>query len=218
MVRTWFSCLLWSVTVGLQATGSNENILIRQAKESDYVAITDIYAYYVCESISTFELVPPSVEEISRRMESGKAQGLPCFVCETTAGAIVGYAYVRPHNTRAAYDCTVDLGIYLRHGEGETAWTGKGLGRRLLGELFTFLRAVQLPRSHESGRSGQRFLQVMALRSRFHEPDGEYESAPRGFYTSVGFRYVGTCTKVGYKFGRWADVDYYQIGLDEVRD
>lgn len=161
--------------------------LIRFARPADAAAIAEIYAPYVATPIS-FELVPPSAEEIGRRIAK-VMPALPWLVYER-AGRVDGYAYAGPHAERAAYRWGVDAAIYVRQGAARG-----GLGRALYAELFDLV-------------ARQGYVQAFAG---ITLPN----AASVGLHESFGFRPVGIYRNVGFKLGRWHDVGWWQKPLAE---
>src|SRR5689334_9293573 len=104
----------------------------RLATIDDAAAIAQIYRPYVESTVISFEVAPPDVDEITRRMTSILAR-LPWLVCERD-GSIVGYAYGSPHRERAAYQWSVDTTVYVRADSHRT-----GVGRELYGRLMPLL-------------------------------------------------------------------------------
>jgi L-amino acid N-acyltransferase YncA len=74
---------------------------IRIAVESDAPAIRGIYAPFVERTAISFELEPPSIEEMARRISS-TLPTYPYLVAERD-GQVVGYAYASQHRAREAY-------------------------------------------------------------------------------------------------------------------
>lgn len=94
------------------ATGAIEKgMLIRDVARPDFAAIAPIYAHYVLHSAATFELTPPSEEEMAQRAEGVARLGLPFLVAEDD-GEILGYAYAAPYRPRPAYRFTVEESVY----------------------------------------------------------------------------------------------------------
>lgn len=108
-----------------------DNIRIATTEDADRIA--EIYAPYVIKTPFTFEYTPPSAEEMRRRMEEIQ-QKYPWLVYEEN-GEILGYAYGGPDHTRDAYRWTVEDSVYV----AEEA-TGRGIGKKLLGELLKLLQ------------------------------------------------------------------------------
>src|SRR5262249_59355590 len=86
---------------------------IRLATPDDAEQVRAIYAPY-CETPISFELEPPTVEEMRGRM--AKVLGrYPWLVCEQ-GGEVLGYVYATQHRERAAYRWSVDTTVYVRQG------------------------------------------------------------------------------------------------------
>src|SRR6516162_10212469 len=108
----------------------NSNIEIRAADNSDIPAITGIYAHHVLHGTGSFEIEPPSLEEMGRRMFDVTGRGLPYFVA-VSGDTVVGYAYAAMYRTRVAYRFTLEDSVYI-HPE----YMGRGVGGALLSELI----------------------------------------------------------------------------------
>ena len=76
--------------------------IIREANLCDAPRLADIYNYYITQTTVTFETEAITAEEMQHRIAEVKEQGLPYLVCECS-GKIVGYSYVHPWRTRAAF-------------------------------------------------------------------------------------------------------------------
>lgn len=75
--------------------------IIRLAKDSDAQQILKIYDPFVEQTIVSFEVVTPTVAEMSKRIVNTLAQ-FPWLVC-VSDNRVLGYAYASTHRTRAAY-------------------------------------------------------------------------------------------------------------------
>ena len=160
---------------------------IRVATPDDAPAVADIYAPIVAGTVISFELEPPSAQEMRQRIES-TLQRLPWLVGEDDAGRVSGYVYAGRHKERAAYQWAVDVTCYVREdvrGQG----VGKALYKRLFDELVTLgycqaFAGIALP-----------------------------NAASVGLHESVGFEALGVYRKVGFKCGAWRDVGWWQREL-----
>ncbi len=85
--------------------------LIRCATPGDADGIQAIYAPIVRDTVISFEYVPPTIEEMRRRIEATTAR-YPYLVLDCE-GLVAGYAYAATFNERAAYDWSVSTSIYL---------------------------------------------------------------------------------------------------------
>src|SRR5690349_11353667 len=105
---------------------------IRLARAEDAQAIQDIYAPIVSHTPISFETIPPSIDEIQRRIKHTLMK-FPWLVYED-ADRLSGYAYASQHRTRAAYQWAVDVSVYVHEQSRH-----QGVGRRLYTALFQLL-------------------------------------------------------------------------------
>lgn len=159
---------------------------IRLANSGDASGIHAIYAPVVRDTPISFELEPPTVEEISDRVRSTLTH-YPWLVC-TMGDQLKGYAYAGSHSGRAAYRWSVNVSVYVAADVRRL-----GVGRALYEALFAILRI-------------QGFWGAFAGIT-LPNP------ASVGLHESLGFRTVGAFERVGYKLGQWHDVGYWQLTL-----
>jgi len=163
---------------------------IRPTTAADLPAITGIYEHAVLYGTATFELIPPDLAEMTRRLATLMEGGYPYFVA-TLDGRVVGYAYAGAYRPRPAYRFTVENSVYL-----EPAIHRRGIGLQLLQRLIV-----------ESEARGYR--QMIAV-------IGDSANAGSiGVHTKCGFDMIGTHPNVGFKFGRWLDTVMMQLALGE---
>lgn len=159
------------------------NTTIRRARPSDAESIANIYTPIVEQTAISFELHAPSEEQIAKRIES-TLRHHEWLVADTARG-LAGYAYASAHRPREAYDRSVETSAYV-HSEHR----GQGLGRALYEALFVSLAS----RSFHNAFAG------IALPN----------DASTALHKAVGFEHIGTFKEVGYKFGRFHDVSWWQ--------
>ncbi|MGH8783037.1 N-acetyltransferase family protein [Paraburkholderia sp.] len=163
-------------------------VAIRDALDTDVDAIRAIYAHHVLHNLATFEEVPPSIDEMRRRMHAIVEQGLPYLVASID-GQVAGYCYASPYRPRSAYRYSIEDSVYL-----DPQWHGQGVGRALL---------VALIERCERGPWRQMIAVVADSGS----------AASITLHERLGFRRVGTLTAAGLKFGRWVDTELMQRPL-----
>jgi phosphinothricin acetyltransferase len=159
--------------------------MIRDAREEDSQSISAIYNYYVLNTSITFEETPISAEIIKERILATRADGLPWIVIENEKGDVTGYAYASKWKGRCAYKYSVEITVYLHPDQG-----GKGLGTKLYEKLFALLK--------EKG---------------FHVVIGGItlpNPASIALHEKFGLTKAGHFKEVGFKFGKWTDVGYWQ--------
>jgi phosphinothricin acetyltransferase len=166
-------------------------LVIRDATPADMVEVQAIYAFYVTRTAASFEEVPPSVEEMQRRLAKTHERGLPYLVAEVD-GEIVGYTYAGPWRFRSAYRYTIEDSIYVA-----PSVTRRGVGSALLGALVERCTAL-----------GYRQMIGVIGDSANH--------GSIGLHRRLGFRQEGVLRGVGLKFGRWVDAVIMHRPLGEA--
>ncbi len=162
---------------------------IRFAEPGDAAAILAIYAPYVESTAISFELEPPSVEEMAARMAKISSQ-YPWLVCEVDS-RVAGYVYACPHRERAAYRWSVDVTVYV-----DAAYRRRGIGRA----LYTSLLALVELQGYAKAFAGITLPNPGSV----------------GVHEAVGFVPLAVYPKVGYKLGHWRDVGWWQLDLRNV--
>jgi L-amino acid N-acyltransferase YncA len=163
---------------------------VRPSRDADLPVIAAIYAHHVRQGLASFELEPPSPEEMARRRAEVVARGLPYLVAEAE-GRVVGYAYAGPYRTRPAYRYTVEDSIYV-----EPDQVGRGIGRLLLPAVI-------------DACEGAGYRQMVAVIG------DSGNAASIRLHEAFGFRRVGLLPAVGFKLGRWVDSVLMQRPLGE---
>jgi L-amino acid N-acyltransferase YncA len=169
-------------------SGRAAGIGVRAATAADAESIAAIYAPVVAGTAISFEEAPPGPDEISRRMLGHPR--LPWLIADD-AGLVAGYAYASAHRQRPAYRWSADCSVYL-----DPRYRGRGLGRLLYEHLFPEMRD----------------LGYVSLFAGIALPN----AASVGLHEAMGFRPVGVFSDVGYKFGSWRDVGWWQLRLRDV--
>jgi phosphinothricin acetyltransferase len=164
--------------------------VIRPAREADLPAIAGIYADAVRHGTASYELEPPSLEEMLKRFRALAEGGFPYIVAELD-GAVAGYAYAGPFRPRPAYRFVVEDSVYIAPDA-----KGRGLGRALLLRLIA-----------EATMLG--FRQMIAVIG-----DGSPDSASVKLHEALGFRHSGGLEGSGYKHGRWLDTTFMQLAMN----
>ena len=160
---------------------------LRSATPDDADAIAAIYGPIVANTTISFELEPPTVEEMRSRIVATLPR-LPWLVSVDDAGRVDGYVYAGRHRERAAYQWSVDTTAYVREDS-----RGQGVGRRLYEELFRRL----VEHGYYQAFAG------IALPN----------AASVGLHEALGFQPLGVYRKVGFKKGAWRDVGWWQKEL-----
>ncbi len=162
--------------------------LLRPARADDAGAVAAIYAPIVRDTPISFEIDPPSLEEMRRRIET-TSDVHPWLVC-AEGEAVLGYAYASRHRERAAYRWSVDVSVYI-----DAAQRGRGAGAGLYHGLLEILRLQGFHRAYAG----------ITLPN----------PASVGLHESAGFTQLGVYQSVGFKCGAWHDVGWWERSLAE---
>ena len=161
---------------------------VRLATAFDAAAIRAIYAPLVETTTISFEHTPPSEEEMAGRIRA-TLDRYPWLVAEDK-GCVIGYAYAGPHRSRAAYQWSCEVSVYI-HADARR----QGIAKTLYTMLFDALR----------------FLGCVNAYAGITQPN-----APSvAFHEALGFEPVGVYRRVGFKHDAWHDVSWWQRPLRE---
>jgi L-amino acid N-acyltransferase YncA len=161
-------------------------MIVRDAGAADAPACAAIYAPYVHDTATTFEVDAPSEAQMAQRIVA--AQQTHAWLVVGDAGAVIGYAYGTTFKARAAYRFSCEVSVYLEIGRRRT-----GAGRALYEALFARL----------AERGFRTVVAGMTLPN----------DASVGLHAALGFETVGTYRRIGWKHGTWHDVAWMQRAL-----
>ena len=161
-------------------------ITIRHAVAADLPFIAAVMNHYIATSTCTFHIEPRTREDYAAWFRD-RTDAHPVTVAEVT-GARAGFAYLSPWRPREAYRRSVEGSVYV-HPERHR----RGIGRALLADLIERARSL-----------GYRTLIGGACTE---------AEASLALQSALGFGTVGVLKDVGYKFGRWLDVEHTQLML-----
>lgn len=162
-------------------------MLLRSARDDDADPIAAIYNYYVENAAVTFEEEPVSIAEMQRRIHTVRSYGLPWLVAEDQS-SILGYAYATRWKERSAYRYTVESTVYV-----SDSALGRGVGTELYCQLLDELKQ----------------LDVNVVIGGITLPN----PASISLHEKLGMQKVAHFPNIGYKFGQWRDVGYWQLTL-----
>jgi L-amino acid N-acyltransferase YncA len=163
---------------------------IRDAAPADLATITAIYNDAVESTTAIWNETAVDLDDRAAWLATRTGQGHPVLVAVDETDSVLGYATFGPWRPHSGYRHTVELSVYVRSDQ-----QGRGLGSALM--LALIERASSqgvhvMVAAVESGNAGS---------IRLHE--------------KVGFARVGLLPQVGTKFGRWLDLVFLQLVLDD---
>ena len=164
--------------------------MIRAATTGDAQQICEIYNYYIENTIITFESSRLSSDEMKERI-SDVAQDFPWLVYQEE-DHILGYTYASQWNKRCSYRLTAESTVYVRKGNYR-----RGIGRRLYTGLLNELK----------DRAIHAVIGGISLPN----------EGSRRLHERFGFEKVAHFREVGFKFGKWIDVGYWELVINSDR-
>lgn len=159
--------------------------MIRFAEEKDIPALLEIYNDEVVNGVATFDLEPKSLEEWTQWFHAHKGSH-PLFVWDED-GSIGGYCSLSPYREKEAYYGTVELSLYIHNN-----YRRRGIGRALMAHIIDYAR------EHTDLHT------IVSVITAGNEASTRLHSA-------LNFTYCGTIRETGRKFGRYLDIENYQL-------
>lgn len=160
-------------------------VTIDTATEADLKRLTEIYNYYILHSHATFDIDQYSIQKRQSWFQNFATQGPYRLFVARQADKVLGYASSTQLRPKPAYQTSVETTIYV-----DPLHLGQGIGYRLYHMLIYTL---------EQEKSVHRAFAGIALPNE--------DSAI--LHQRLGYNLIGVFREVGYKFGRYWDVAWY---------
>src|SRR5262249_25532136 len=143
-----------------------------------------IYAHHVLTGTGTFEIEPPSLEDMTARWTHVVSNGWPFFVASprNDLSRVLGFAYATQYRPRPGYAKTFEDSVFVAPGAER-----QGVGHQLLMHLIVTLK-------DDGARELLAFIGDSA------------NAASIGAHAKAGFVQMGLLSNAGEKFGRFLDV------------
>lgn len=152
-------------------------------------AILDIFNDAILNSTALYEYRPRALADIDAWFAAREAAGIPVLGLEDAQGMLAGFASFGSFRAYPAFGYTVEHSVYVHPSQRRL-----GVGRALMAALIEAVRA------HGA-----------------HAMIGAIDAENAGsiaLHEQFGFQHAGTLPQVGYKFGRWLDLVFYQLLLE----
>ena len=169
---------------------SGTAVTIRDAVAGDAAAISAIYNDAVLTTTATWNATPETAEARAAAIAARQAAGHPVIVCTDAAGRVTGFGTYGPWRAWDGYRLTVEHSVYV-----DRAARGNGQGRALMETLIARARAAGM------------HVMVAGI-------GADNEGSIR-LHRRMGFEDAGTVREVGAKFGRWLDLTFLALRLDD---
>jgi phosphinothricin acetyltransferase len=151
--------------------------------------ILEILNEAIENSTALYDYQPRSKESMVSWFAAKQAGDFPVIGIESVEGKLLGFASYGTFRAWPAYKYSVEHSIYVHHEH-----RGQGLGQTLLLAII------------EAAREQQKHVLI-----------GGIDASNTGsiaLHEKHGFNKVGELPQVGFKFGRWLDMAFYQLTLE----
>ena len=152
-------------------------------------AILDILNEAIVSSTALYDYQPRALASMRAWFDAKAAGGFPVIGAVDDAGTLLGFASYGSWRAFPAYKYTVEHSVYVHK-----AARGRGLAPVLMRALIDAARA-----------QGKHVL-VGAIDAA--------NPTSIALHRKLGFQHAGTVRQAGFKFGRWLDVEFWQLILD----
>jgi L-amino acid N-acyltransferase YncA len=163
---------------------SNDRLLVREAAAGDLPAILDVYDHEVVNSTATFDLREQTLDQRSAWLAE-HLLAIRWSWQRLKVGSSGARAF-RAFRAKLAYSKSVESSVYV-----PKDCRARGVGSALMTTIVR--RAIELG--------------YHAIIAAIVPPN---EASVR-LHERLGFELIGSSREVGFKFGTWQDVEFYQL-------
>ena len=142
----------------------------------------------ILHSTALYDYRPRELASMAEWFAGKRSGNFPVIGAVSESGELQGFASYGVFRGWAAYKYSVEHSVYVA-----ASHRGKGVGKRLL----------------------QRIIEEASAQN-YHVLVGCIDSENAvsiALHQALGFQYAGTIRQVGFKFGRWLDLNLYQMIL-----
>jgi phosphinothricin acetyltransferase len=151
-------------------------------------AIRAILNDAIVSSTAIYDYRPRTAQMMETWFEAKAKANFPVIGVEDEAGNLLGFASYGTFRAWPGYKYSIEHSVYV-----DARHRGQGLGRRLMLELIEKAKAQN-----------------------YHMMIGGIDASNQasiGLHRSLGFAHCASIKQAGYKFGKWLDLEFYQLLL-----
>ena len=151
--------------------------------------ILNIFNEAILNSTALYDYHPRTLQSMDSWFDSKDKGGFPVIGVEDEKGHLIAFGSYGTFRAWPAYKYSVEHSVYVHKDH-----RGKGLGHTIMQALIA--------------RAREGAVHVML---------GGIDASNTGsiaLHERLGFKHVGTLPQVGFKFGGWLDLAFYQLVLD----
>ena len=152
-------------------------------------AILAIFNEAIVHSTAMYDYEPRSMASMAAWFQAKADGGYPVIGLESDEGTLMGFASYGAFRHWPAYKYTVEHSVYVHKGH-----QGQGAAQRLMAALI------------ERAQAQNKHVLVGVIDSA--------NAVSIHLHQKLGFQRAGTVRQAGFKFGRWLDIDLYQLTLN----
>lgn len=163
--------------------------LVNCTHASHAAAILDIFNEAIATSTALYDYRPRPLSSMDGWFAAKDQGNFPVIGLEDNAGSLLAFGSFGTFRAWPAYKYSVEHSVYVHKNH-----RGRGLGQAVMRALIEAAREREV-----------------------HAMIGGIDASNAGsihLHERLGFRHVGTLPQVGFKFGRWLDLAFYQLLLD----
>ncbi|HVU23648.1 MAG TPA: GNAT family N-acetyltransferase [Opitutus sp.] len=142
----------------------------------------------IVNSTALYDYQPRTMAAMDAWFEAKRKGNFPVMGAFGDDGALAGFASYGTFRAWPAYKYSVEHSVYIRADQ-----RGRGIGRTLLRALI-------------EAATGQEYHTLIG------GIDSANEASVR-LHRSLGFTHCASIKQAGFKFGRWLDLEFYQLIL-----
>lgn len=152
-------------------------------------AILDIFNEAILNSTAFYDYQPRTLHSMEPWFATKEKGNFPVIGIEDENGTLLAFGSFGTFRAWPAYKYSVEHSVYVHKDH-----RGKGLGHTVMQALIAAARERDV-----------------------HAMLGGIDASNAGsiaLHARLGFKHVGTLPQVGFKFGKWLDLAFYQLLLD----
>lgn len=166
----------------------NDCTIVQCTYEQHAQAILDIFNEAIVNTTALFDYKPRTMQSMHVWFDAKRIGNFPVIGIEDAKGTLLAFGTFGSFRPHPAYKYTVEHSVYVHKDHRR-----KGLGKEIMKEL---IMAAQTHGVHAMIAGIEALNQEsIALHEKF------------------AFKHVGTLPQVGFKFGQWLDLAFYELRL-----
>lgn len=150
--------------------------------------IQEILNDAILNTTALYEYSPRSAEAMREWLAVRVRDGIPVIGIEWEPGVLAGFATWGPFRPRAGYKYSAEHSVYVAE-----RFRAAGIGRQLMQAIIAEAKQAEL------------HMLIAGIDAT--------NVASIALHRSLGFRCCGTVREAGFKFGRWLDLEFWQLIL-----